>query len=176
MKNKIKFFKDLIVRISQQSECLSRHVGCIIVQNDRVIAEGWNSPPRRTNIDECQRCKRTRCPDCDGTGVMHANDDIIEFECNNCKGKKHITTLEKGKDLNLAICTHAEINAISSAAYLGYSIKNSSLYSTTLPCSECMKAIISCGIKKVYYIEDYDSPYTRLFAKNAEIELIKIKE
>lgn len=131
-----------MTRVGQQSECIKRQVGCVIAVDDRIVAEGWNSPPKKTPVSLCKRCNSS--------------------------------DYKSGKNLEQAICTHAEINAISSAAYLGYSIRNADLFCTLLPCSECMKAIISCGIKRVYYIQDYDSPYTHLFATNAGVELIKI--
>ena len=56
MKNKNQFFKDIVLRISEQSECLSRKVGAIITIEDRIIAEGWNSPPKKCSTDDCVRC------------------------------------------------------------------------------------------------------------------------
>jgi dCMP deaminase len=138
---KTNFYIDIINRIALNSECKSRKVGAIIVFDDRIISEGWNSPPPKCLTNECLKCGG-----------------------NN----------KSGKNLELALCTHAEINAISSAAYLGFSIKTADIYCTTKPCSECAKAIAACGIKKVHYVEDYDSEYTDyIFIKN-NIEIIKI--
>lgn len=141
MKNKTQFFKDIVYRIAQQSECLSRQVGCIVVKDRRIVAEGWNAPPKKTDVASCQRCN-----------------------------KPHVS----GQNLEQALCAHAEINAISSAAYLGYSIKDAELYCTVKPCAECMKAIIACGIKNVYFFEDYETLYTDLFAANASVGLHKL--
>jgi dCMP deaminase len=51
---------------------------------------------------------------------------------------------------------HAEINAILYAAKKGIAIDNSVLYCTLMPCNNCLKAICSSGIKKVYYSDIYD--------------------
>lgn len=56
MKDKNTFFKDIVLRIAEQSECLSRKVGAIITIEDRIIAEGWNSPPKKCLPEDCVRC------------------------------------------------------------------------------------------------------------------------
>ena len=48
------------------------------------------------------------------------------------------------------IC-HAEISSITNAAKVGISIDGCSMYLTSgLPCSDCARAIINSGIKKVF--------------------------
>jgi dCMP deaminase len=56
LKDKNKFFKDIVLRIADQSECISRKVGAIITIENRIIAEGWNSPPKKCLPDDCIRC------------------------------------------------------------------------------------------------------------------------
>ena len=56
MKDKNKFFKDIVLRIADQSEFLSRKVGAIITIEDRIVAEGWNSPPKKCLPTDCMRC------------------------------------------------------------------------------------------------------------------------
>jgi len=46
---------------------------------------------------------------------------------------------------------HAELNAILHAQR---ELANCSLYVTVFPCSECMKAVIQTGMKKVVYLND----------------------
>lgn len=50
---------------------------------------------------------------------------------------------------------HAEMSAISDAARVGHSTKESILYCTTFPCHMCAKHIVASGIKKVIYLEPY---------------------
>ena len=46
---------------------------------------------------------------------------------------------------------HAERNAIYNAARVGTPLKNSTIYLTSgLPCTDCARAIINTGIKKVF--------------------------
>ena len=56
MKDKNKFFKDIVLRIAEQSECISRKVGAIITIEDRIVGEGWNSPPKKCLPSDCVRC------------------------------------------------------------------------------------------------------------------------
>jgi deoxycytidylate deaminase len=51
---------------------------------------------------------------------------------------------------------HAEMDAITSAARKGVSIKGCTLYCTTLPCHECARLIIGSGIRQVVFIEPYE--------------------
>lgn len=50
---------------------------------------------------------------------------------------------------------HAEMEALTSAARLGVSLRASTLYTTTFPCHGCAKHIIGAGIIRVVYIEPY---------------------
>lgn len=59
-----------------------------------------------------------------------------------------MNVIEFGRD------AHAEMEAIL-AARAGISVKGRDLYSTTFPCHNCAKLIISAGINRVVYIEPY---------------------
>lgn len=50
---------------------------------------------------------------------------------------------------------HAETNAINQAAKNGIALQDSILYCTSKPCWNCLKNIISVGIKTIYYRQDY---------------------
>ena len=74
---------------------------------------------------------------------------------------------------------HAEQNAICNSIYIGSSnsIKGAEIYLTLSPCNKCMLTLLQCGIKKVYYLEEYkDFELTKKIADNADIELIKLNE
>lgn len=93
--------------------------------------------------------------------------------CPRCKNRNKKT----GENLELAICTHAEANAIGYAASAGIKTSGCTLYSTTIPCAECAKLIIAAGIKKVVAYEDYPSKRitTDLFrAANVEFEYVDL--
>ena len=69
-----------------------------------------------------------------------------------------IRTATKLKDLiEYSRSVHAEMDAIISAARAGMkSTQDGYLYSTTFPCHNCARHIITAGIRRVYYIEPYE--------------------
>ena len=69
---------------------------------------------------------------------------------------------------------HAEQNAILQAAYHGVQIRDSVIYSTNQPCVFCAKMIINCGIRKIYYFEDYPDPLAVELLCEAGVELIRL--
>lgn len=60
-----------------------------------------------------------------------------------------------GTQLDKCCCSHAEQNAISTAARLGRSTEGCTLYTTTHPCSWCARALIRAGVVAVVYAENY---------------------
>jgi len=70
---------------------------------------------------------------------------------------------------------HAELNAILHAQR---ELSDCSLYATVFPCSECMKAIIQSGIKRVVYLADLNGcdwrDSKKATEKMAELAGIKI--
>ena len=72
-------------------------------------------------------------------GFVSGADDNIE--------ERHV------KPLKLSYVVHAEMNSICSAARSGIKTKGCTLYCTFHPCSECCKAIIQSGIKRVVCYE-----------------------
>lgn len=83
---------------------------------------------------------------------------------------------KSGENLETCLATHAEQNAITWAAKSAAALKGGDLYVTTFPCATCMKLIISSGIKRVFYSEDYNSPLARELAKKAGIEVYYISD
>jgi len=114
-----------------RSNCLTRHVGAVIVRNHRQIATGYNgTPPGVKNCFEggCKRCQ-------------------LRME-----GK-----IESGASLDRCLCNHAEANAIMHCAILGIEAGSDGaiLYTTFVPCLECTKMAITIGIKKIICLDSY---------------------
>lgn len=51
--------------------------------------------------------------------------------------------------------SHAEMNCIANAARSGVITLDSEAYITHFPCINCYKILVSAGINKIYYINDY---------------------
>ena len=47
------------------------------------------------------------------------------------------------------------MNALFNAAVQGISPKGGTLYTTTFPCHNCARHLVTAGIKRVYYIEPF---------------------
>ncbi len=114
-----------------RSNCITRHVGAVIVRNHRQIATGYNgTPPGVKNCYEggCKRCQ-------------------LRME-----GK-----IKSGASLDRCLCNHAEANAIMHCAILGIEAGTDGaiLYTTFVPCLECTKMSITIGIKKIICIDSY---------------------
>ncbi|KOY51591.1 deoxycytidylate deaminase [Polaribacter dokdonensis] len=66
---------------------------------------------------------------------------------------------------------HAEANAILKVASSTQSAKNSTLYITLSPCTQCSKLIHQAGIKRVVYANAYKDPSGLDFLKKAGVSL-----
>lgn len=70
---------------------------------------------------------------------------------------------------------HAEQNAITDASKRGVNINNSVAYITHYPCINCLKLLLSSGVKKIYYSEDYkNDKLCSILLKQANIQIVKI--
>lgn len=141
------YFMDVAAVAASRSNCLSRHVGAVIVKDRQIVSTGYNGTPK--GIKNC-----------------------IEGGCPRCW-----SMAESGTRLDECLCVHAEENAIVQAACNGISIQGATIYTTYCPCSYCAKSIINAGIKRVVYRASYamDETTLRLFAE-AGVELTCLGE
>lgn len=71
---------------------------------------------------------------------------------------------------------HAEQNAICDAARRGVVIEGSIAYVTHYPCVICTKLLVSSGIKKIYYSEEYKpDPLSQKLAHQVGVDIISVK-
>lgn len=141
------YFMQIAHVVKLRSNCLRREVGAVIVHEHRIISTGYNGTP---------------------SGITNCN----EGGCPRCAGKA-----ESGSDLDQCVCAHAEENAIVQAARHGVALRDSFLYCTTSPCLTCAKMIITAGIRKVFYDEQYSfSPLVRTLFKEAGVACRRIKQ
>lgn len=133
---------DITNLVARRTTCSRRMVGAVIVKEKRVLATGYNGAP-----SGIRHCSETGC---------------LREQLNVPSGERH----------ELCRGIHAEQNAIIQAALHGVSIKDSTLYCTTQPCSICCKMIINAGIRKIYYQEGYADPMAVEMFAEAGIEVI----
>ena len=120
------YFLGIAKMVALRSNCIKRKVAAVLVKDRRVISTGYNGTPRGV-----KNCNEGGCPRCNNLGAT-------------------------GKDLEECLCSHAEENSITQAAYHGVNIKDATLYTTYSPCLICTKMIINAGIREVVYTTEYD--------------------
>lgn len=127
------YFKEIVKLCASRSPCHRLQVGCLIIKDNRIIAQGYNG-------------FLSGCP----------HESIIRD--------------------NHEMCTiHAEMNALCDCAKRGVQCNNAEVYITHYPCINCMKALLACGIKKIYYINDYNNDeLVEYFRKISNIDIIKL--
>jgi len=119
------YFMDIAHVVSSRGNCLRRRVAAVVVRDRRIISTGYNGTPR--GVRNC----------CDGGCPRCASD------------------APSGERLGECICSHAEENAITQAAYHGIAVRGATLYCTLSPCLMCSKMIVNAGILEVVYEEEY---------------------
>ena len=139
------YFLGIAKMVALRSNCIKRKVAAVLVKDRRIISTGYNGTPRGV-----KNCSEGGCPRCNNLSVS-------------------------GKNLDECLCSHAEENSITQAAYHGVSIKDSTLYSTFSPCLICTKMIINSGIREVVYNVDYELLETaRQLLEEAGVQLRRL--
>ena len=116
---------DIAHVVKTRSNCSRRNVAAVIVKDRRIISTGYNGTPRGV-----RNCNEGGCPRC-------------------------ASNAPSGTGLDECICSHAEENSITQAAYHGISTKGATIYVTLSPCLMCSKMIVNAGIREVVYDEEY---------------------
>lgn len=119
------YFMEMANLVSSRSTCLRRAVGAVIVKDGHVLSTGYNGAPKGV-------------PHCSETGCLREQLKVAS-------GTRH----------ELCRGVHAEQNAVAQAAFHGTSVRGSTIYTTTFPCSLCAKILINAGIREIVYSEGY---------------------
>ena len=130
--NKDEYYLDIAASVAKRSTCLRRRYGAVIVNNDEIIATGYNGSPRGEK-------------NCCDTG--------------ECWREAH--HIPHGEQYEKCVSVHAEMNAIISAArkdmvvgtlyLMGFDNNNPIFHA--VPCTICRRLIKNAGIKRV--VNDY---------------------
>ena len=146
-----KWYFELCEKVAENSKCLSRHIGAIMVRDKAVISQGYNGPPRgvphcgiRHQIDKelMEEYKINNVTDGDVTEIT----DTIEVGI--CP--RYILGYKSGEGLDLCVAGHAERNVLINAARFGIETKGAKLYMDCgVPCTPCLVEIINAGIEEI---------------------------
>ncbi|MCK5580731.1 MAG: cytidine/deoxycytidylate deaminase family protein [Candidatus Omnitrophica bacterium] len=69
---------------------------------------------------------------------------------------------------------HAEMNALLQAARKGHSVEGSTAYVTNMSCTNCSKALIAAGIKRIVVFSDFHDTLATDFFTKAGVKIDKI--
>jgi dCMP deaminase len=141
------YFMEITNLVATRATCLRRKVGAILVKDRRILATGYNGPPK---------------------GVPHCD------EIGGCLREK--LDIPSGERMELSRAIHAEQNAIIQAAKMGTNIDGATLYVTNHPCFICAKMLINAGVKKIVYKDGYPDTYAEEILKEADVQVVKFKE
>lgn len=129
---------------ASRSTCLRRRVGAVIVRDNHIISTGYNGAPKGL-------------PHCGEVGCLRT-----------------ILGIPSGERHEICRGSHAEMNAIAQAAFVGASTAGASIFSTHEPCSFCTKAIINAGIKRVVYLHPYPDELARAMRADASMKVERL--
>lgn len=119
---------------SENSYCVRRKVGALLVKNRRIISDGYNGTP---------------------TGFPNVCEYLANEEGEFTRNQIINAMAEGIETRTYSYVLHAEANAITKIAKSNNSSVGSTLYVTTMPCVECAKLIIQSCIVRVVYEDDY---------------------
>ena len=173
-----------------RSTDLSRQVGASIAnEGGDILAVGCNEVPRagggsywECDLDDARDFKRG----------MDANQDQRDrairevYEVLEARGLLSESATRQGLEhfgntlddtridglIEFTRSTHAEMAALLDAARRGASIHGANLYTSTFPCHNCAKHIITAGIKRVVFIE----PYPKSLAEQLHGDALTVDE
>ena len=100
------------------------------------------------------------------------NNRIISMGYNGfIPGAPHISRVQDNHEQSII---HSEVNAITDCARRGTSLEGAKIYITHYPCPNCFRSIAACGIKEIYYHNDYNNnPIVQELATDSDILIQK---
>jgi dCMP deaminase len=142
------------------------------------INEFANSNTERLDWDEyfmsiaVLASQRSPCKRLNVGSVIVKNNRLISMGYNGyIPGAPHISRVQDNHEQSII---HSEINAITDCARRGVSLEGAKIYVTHYPCINCFRSIASCGIKEIYYHDDYNNnPIVQELANDSTIVIKK---
>jgi cytidine deaminase len=154
------------------SGALGRQVGAVLVSPAlEVLGIGWNDVPKGGGgLYRAGEHYDRRDIHAERDSVNVHADQMIEEILDIAKGAGWLKDdakpeLEQARAafrgsrvtslIEFGRTAHAEMEAVLAAARIGVSVRGATMYTTTFPCHECARLIVTAGIARVVYIEPY---------------------
>ncbi|MBO5424012.1 MAG: cytidine deaminase [Lachnospiraceae bacterium] len=124
--DKSEYYLDIALTVAKKSTCLKKHYGAVIVNNDEIVATGFNGPPRKE--EHCITCTKKQ-----GNGDMdeYCSCPAVHAEMN-------------------AIISAARREMVGADIYLaGFDVRTNEEYKDAWPCEICLRLIKNAGINRI---------------------------
>ena len=153
-------FMEVAHTMAKRSTCPRGQTGAVIVMDKRIVSTGYNGAP--PGVPHCEDVG------CEILPVQHV-ERTPDIPSEPGQPQSRIT-IEQGCKRSV----HAELNAISFAARHGASIDGAHMFCLSSPCIACSQAIISSGITRVYYENEYRIQDGKKLMADAGVEIINV--
>ena len=141
------YFMDIARQVATRSTCLRRQVGAVAVSKDnRILGTGYNGALPGT-------------PHCDEVGCLRQQLGI-----------------PSGQRQEICRAQHAEANVCNFAARYGVALDGAVMYVTNQPCTTCVKAMATSGIRRVVFDAPYPDELACKIAAEAGMELCRLED
>jgi dCMP deaminase len=139
------YFMEIASVVAKRSTCQRRLVGAVLVSGRRLLATGYNGPPK---------------------GLRHC------AECGGCY--RAALGIPSGERQELCRAVHAEQNAILQASVYGVALQGDvTLYCTIQPCVTCAKMLINANVRRIVFLGDYPDDFALQLFREAGVDLVR---
>ncbi len=158
------YYMNIAIMTAQMSYSEKLKVGCIIVNDERIVSYSWNGTPSGWD-NKCEL--KLWMPE----GSSHLDHVYPLVEYSDYDSEAIIGRYKLGTKPEVI---HAESNAISKLARSNESGKDAVMFCTHSPCLECAKLIYQSGIKELYYREAFNRTEGLDFLRKTYVEVGQI--
>jgi len=138
------YFMTIAHQVATRSTCLRRQVGAVAVSaSRRILGTGYNGA-----LPGVRHCEETGC-------------------------LREQMGIPSGQRQEMCRAQHAEANVCNFAARHGMALEGATMYVTAQPCTMCVKAMVTSGIRRVVFDSDYPDALACDLAREAGMELIR---
>ena len=155
------WYYELCTVVAKKSQCLSRQIGAILVNDKAVVAQGYNGPPR--GVQTCDERWLNDPVMRKAAGFQEEDNEFLVMYEKKLEGTcpRYIPEMgfKSGEGLEWCVAGHAERNALINAARFGIATKGLKIYMDCgVPCTPCLVEIINAGIEEIIVtkMEFYD--------------------
>ena len=145
-----RYFHDICKAVAENSKCLSRQIGAILVKDKTIIGTGYNGPPR--GIPHCGLRSVEGIDAAFTEAIKKKNNELLYHVQSSEEGRcpRRILGFKSGEGLEWCVAGHAERNALINSARLGIPTWGTKMYMNCgIPCTPCLVEIINAGVEEI---------------------------